>query len=79
MAQWQIADARRRFSELPEAANGGGPRVVMRHKDPVAIILSPGENRLLVRQADANFAHLPGQSPFTPEDIQPAGKSLSAD
>jgi prevent-host-death family protein len=78
MAQWQTADAKQRFTELVEAANGDGPQVVMRHKDPVAVVLSPAEYRRLVRQADANFADLLGQSPFSPEDIQPVGMSLTS-
>jgi prevent-host-death family protein len=77
MAQWQTADAKQRFTELVEAANGSGPQVVMRHKEPVAIVLSPDEYRRLVRQGDANFADLLAQSPFAPEDFQPVGMSLT--
>jgi prevent-host-death family protein len=78
MAQWQTAEAKQRFTELVEAASGDGPQVVMRHKDPVAVILSPDDYRRLVRQADANFAELLGQSPFAPEDVQPVGMSLTS-
>ncbi|MFL5287590.1 MAG: type II toxin-antitoxin system Phd/YefM family antitoxin [Rhodopila sp.] len=39
-SQWQTADAKQRFSELVEAA-GTGPQVIMRHKEPVAVMLSP--------------------------------------
>jgi prevent-host-death family protein len=70
MAHWQTADGRQRFTDLVEAANTDGPQVVMRHKEPVAVVLSPEEYRCLVRQADTNFADLPGQSPFAREDIQ---------
>ena len=45
MAQWQTADAKQRFSELVDAASEAGPQVVMRHKDPVAVVLSPDEYR----------------------------------
>ena len=78
MAQWQTADAKQRFTDLVEAANTNGPQLVMRHKDPVAVVLSPDEYRRLVRQADANFATLLSQSPFTSEDVQPVGMALTA-
>jgi prevent-host-death family protein len=77
MTQWQTAEAKQRFSELIEAANGHGPQVVMRHKEPVAIVLSPEEYRRLVRQADANFGTLLAQSPFSSDDMEPVGMSLS--
>jgi prevent-host-death family protein len=77
MAQWQTAEAKQRFTELVEAANAAGPQVVMRHKDPVAIVLSPDEYRRLVRQADANLADLLGRSPIAADDIQPVGMSLT--
>jgi prevent-host-death family protein len=55
MAQWQTADAKNRLADLVEAADGHGPQVVMRHKDVVAVALSPEDYRRLARQADANF------------------------
>lgn len=76
MPQWQTADAKQRFSELVEAA-AEGPQVVMRHKEPVAVMLSPEDYRRLVRQADANFARLLAQSPFGAEDIEGVGMRLS--
>ncbi len=45
MAQWQTAEAKQRFSELVEAASGQGPQVVMRHKEAVAVVLSPEDYR----------------------------------
>ena len=78
MAQWQTADAKQRFSELMEAASGQGPQVVMRHKEAVAVVLSPDDYRRLVRQADANFGRLLAQSPFGPEDMEPVGMSLAS-
>jgi hypothetical protein len=50
----------------------------MRHKAPVAVVLSPEDYRRLVRQADANFADLLTQSPFAPDDVQPVGMSLTS-
>ena len=78
MAQWQTAEAKQRFSELVEAARGRGPQVVMRHKEPVAVVLAPDEYRRLVRQADANFARLLAECPFSPDDIEPVGMSLDS-
>ncbi len=78
MGQWQTADAKRRFTELVDAASVQGPQVVMRHKDVVAVVVSPDEYRRLVRQADANFGELLAQSPFDPDDVEPVGMSLSS-
>jgi len=78
MAQWQTAEAKQRFSELVEAAKGHGPQLVMRHKDPVAVVLAPDDYRRLVRQADANFGRLLAASPFGPDDVEPVGMSLAS-
>ena len=77
MAQWQTADAKQRFSELMEAASDKGPQVVMRHKEAVAVVLSPDEYRRLVRQADRNFGRLLAQSPFAPEELESIGMDLA--
>lgn len=78
MPQWQTADAKQRLSELVEAA-GSEPQVIMRHKEPVAVVLSPEAYRRLVRQADANFANLLSHAPFAPGEPEPVGMSLSRD
>jgi len=77
MVQWQTADAKNKFTDLVEASQKDGPQVVMRHKDVVAIILSPDEYRRLVKQANANFAHLLSHSPFASQDMEPVGMSLA--
>jgi prevent-host-death family protein len=77
MPQWQTADTKQRFSDLVEAA-GAGPQVIMRHKEPVAVVLSPEDYRRLVRQADANFANLLARSPFAEGEAEPVGMSLSS-
>jgi prevent-host-death family protein len=77
MGQWQTVDAKQRFSELVDAAGNQGPQLVMRHKEPVAVVLSPDEYRRLMRQADANYALLLASSPFGPEDSEPVGMKLS--
>lgn len=77
MQPWQTVDAKQRFSDLMEAAANDGPQVVMRHKEPVAVVLSPEDYRRLVHRADANFASLLVQSPFEPGDAEAVGMSLS--
>lgn len=77
MMQWQTVEAKQRFSELVDAAGTQGPQVVMRHKEPVAIILSPEAYRRLIRQADANFADLLARSPFSPDEAESVGMSLA--
>ncbi len=78
MAQWQTVEAKQRFSDLVEAAGDDGPQVVMRHKEPVAIVLSPEDYRRLVRQADVNFGRFLAQSPFSSNDVEQVGMSLSS-
>ena len=78
MAQWQTAEAKQRLADVIDAAAAEGPQVVLRHKDPVAVVLSPEDYRRLVRQANANFGRLLAQSPFGPEDVDPVGISLSS-
>jgi prevent-host-death family protein len=77
MTQWQTAEARQRFSELVEVANGQGPQLVTRHKEPVAVVLAPDDYRRLVRQEDANFGRLLAASPSGPDDVEPVGMSLA--
>ena len=77
MAQWQTAEARQRFSELVEAAKGQGPQLVMRYKEPAAVVLTPDDYRRLVRRADGNFGRLLAASPFGPDDVEPVGMSLA--
>ena len=76
MAQWQTADAKQQFTQVIAAAEESGPQVVMRHKEPVAVVLSPDDYRRLVRQATANFGHLLSESPFEPEDVKGFDMSL---
>jgi prevent-host-death family protein len=78
MGQWQAAEAGQRFGEVVEAASAEGPQVVMRHQQPVAVVLSPDEYRRLVTQAEANFGQLLAASPFGPEDVGPVGMSLAS-
>jgi prevent-host-death family protein len=76
MAQWQTADAKQQLTQVIAAAEQNGPQLVMRHKEPVAVILSPDDYRKLVRQANANFGHLLSESPFEPDDVKGFDMSL---
>lgn len=69
MAAWQTAEAKQQFTKMIEAAEKNGPQVVMRHKEPVAVVMSADDYRTLKRQADASFAELLKASPFEPGDI----------
>jgi len=79
MAQWQTAEAKQRFSAMVEAAELEGPQVVMRHKDPVAVLLSADAYRALVREAGANFGALLADSPFEPGDLHGFKISLNGE
>ncbi|HYE52686.1 MAG TPA: type II toxin-antitoxin system Phd/YefM family antitoxin [Azospirillaceae bacterium] len=79
MAQWQTADAKQQFTRLVEAAEADGPQLVMRHKEPVAVVLSAEDYRRLKRQADASFAALLKAAPFEPDDIAPMDMSLDGE
>ncbi len=77
MSTWQAHEANQHFDALIDLAIGQGPQIVVRHDDPVAVVLSTAEFRRLTDQADLNFADLLARSPFGPEDIEPVGMSLA--
>ena len=74
---WQTADAKNQFTKLVEAAEQNGPQVILRHKEPVAVILSAAEYRRLHRQAGSNFGRLLAETPFEAGDVPAMGASLS--
>ena len=47
MAIWQVQEAKTRFSEVIEEANGKGPQIITRHGLERAVILSFGDYRAL--------------------------------
>ncbi|AWK85231.1 type II toxin-antitoxin system Phd/YefM family antitoxin [Azospirillum thermophilum] len=69
MAQWQTADAKQQFTQLVATAVEQGPQVIMRHREPVAVMLSADDYRRLVRQAETNFSRLLTSSPFSAEEL----------
>lgn len=69
MARWQTAAAKQNFSKLVTAAASGGPQLVLRHNDPVAVVMSPDDYRTLVRQANAGLARLLMSCPLEDGDV----------
>lgn len=48
---WQIQDAKQRFSEMIRAVMRGGPQVITRHGEDVAVVVDIAEYRRLTRPA----------------------------
>jgi prevent-host-death family protein len=46
---WQIQDAKQRFSEMIRAVASGGPQVITRHGEDVAVVVGIEEYRRLTR------------------------------
>ncbi len=44
---WQVQDAKQRFSELIRAVASDGPQVVTRHGEPIAVMVDIAEYRRL--------------------------------
>lgn len=79
MGAWQAAEAKQKFGKLVETAATDGPQTVMRHAEPVAVVMSMRDYRALRQQADAAFARLLLASPMEPDDIDGhLGLSLGA-
>ena len=78
MKSWQAAEAKQNFGKLVEAAARGGPQVVVRHSEPVAVVMSVADYRALKGQADREFADFLLSSPIEPKDFdRGVGMSLS--
>lgn len=65
---WQAADAKQNFARLVDAAQTE-PQVVLRHADPVGILVSVSHYEALKAQADAEFARFLTASPLEAEDF----------
>ncbi|MGH3280782.1 MAG: type II toxin-antitoxin system Phd/YefM family antitoxin [Trebonia sp.] len=46
---WQIQEAKQRFSEMIRAVTHGGPQVITRHGEDVAVVVDIAEYRRLTR------------------------------
>jgi prevent-host-death family protein len=45
--QWQVQDAKQRFSELIRTAHADGPQIVTRHGEEIAVVIDIAEYRRL--------------------------------
>jgi prevent-host-death family protein len=67
--QWQVQEAKQRFSELIRAVRTDGPQFVTRHGDQVAVVLDIGEYRRL-RGEEEDFKDFLASAPdFTVLEI----------
>ncbi|MEN3230218.1 type II toxin-antitoxin system Phd/YefM family antitoxin [Methylorubrum rhodesianum] len=77
MRTWQAADAKQNFGRLVEAAKDG-PQMLMRHAEPVGVVLSIDDYNKLKKQADAEFAEFLLATPMEEADFdRGVGMSLS--
>jgi prevent-host-death family protein len=60
--QWQVQEAKQRFSELIRAVQTDGPQFVTRHGDEVAVVLDIVEYRRL-RGGEENFKDFLASAP----------------
>lgn len=67
--QWQVQEAKQRFSELIRAVRHEGPQTVTRHGEAIAVVLDVGEYRRL--RGDDDFkAFLASAPDFGVAEIQ---------
>lgn len=65
MAQWQLQDAKARFSELVRAAQQTGPQTVTVRGEPAVVVLSQRQYRALrTRAGQTSFTALMRSSPL---------------
>lgn len=65
MAQWQLQEAKARFSELVRAARESGPQTVTVRGEPAVVVLSQRQYRALrSRASQASFTALMRSSPL---------------
>lgn len=73
MAQWQLQEAKARFSELVRAAQNDGPQTVTVRGEPAVIVLSQGQYRSLrTRAARPSFTALMRASPLVGVELDVA-------
>ena len=65
MANWQLQEAKARFSELVRAARESGPQTVTVRGEPAVVVLSQQQYRALRSRADhVSFTALMRSSPL---------------
>jgi antitoxin Phd len=65
---WQIQEAKARFSEMVERTLKEGPQTVTRHGKPVAVLVPAEEYRRL--RTGGNFKGLPASAPLKGVEIR---------
>ena len=68
MHEWQLQDARNRFSELVRCAQSEGPQTVTVHGKPVAVVLSPDAYATLTKPR-ASLTDYLLSGPAWPDDV----------
>ena len=80
MAEWQVQEAKTRFSEVIEKARTEGPQTITRHGRERAVLLSIEDYRaLLSRQVDVRTVLLSGPKvdDFTVERDGDTGREIA--
>jgi prevent-host-death family protein len=79
MKAWQAAEAKQNFSKVVDAAARQGPQLLMRHSEPVAVVISMDDYNALKSQANREFAKFLLSSPMEALDFdRGVGMSLSS-
>ncbi len=68
MRNWQLQDAKARFSELVKQASNNGPQHITVHGKPVAVVLSEDEYARLTK-TKISFVKLLRNSPLVGLDL----------
>jgi antitoxin Phd len=81
MAQWQLQEAKARFSELVRAARVSGPQTITVRGEPAVVVLSQRQYRALsTRAAQPRLSAFMRSSPLVGLDLDVArDKSLTRD
>jgi antitoxin Phd len=69
MAQWQVQEAKQRFSEVLRRAHDDGPQIVTRHGQDIAVIIDIEEYRRLRGHEKSDFIDFLMAGPPFPDDI----------
>ncbi|GII92369.1 type II toxin-antitoxin system prevent-host-death family antitoxin [Sinosporangium siamense] len=76
MAEWQVQEAKQRFSEMVRRALHEGPQVVTRHGEEVVVVVDVAEYRRLTNHG-SDFADFLLADPDWGDDVEfPRSKDL---
>lgn len=73
MTEWQVQEAKQRFSELIRTAQVDGPQIVTRHGQQIAVVIEISEYRHLQGQATEFKDYLRDGPDFEDLDLSRAG------